>query len=142
MSRKQRRGSERDYLEIQHSVKWTIHHSCVPRQSFVSIFIYPKSDHSTSHRILSLDYFYELTIPTSAIVTAELMPRHRHNSQHGFKWEVRDDIPKKSCCSFGFFSKLPPPPPCANLNNLYNFFQRQNSRFESQFRTKNALYTI
>ena len=33
----------------------------------------------------------------------------------------------------------PPPPP--NVDNLYNFFRRQNSRFESQFRTKNTVYT-
>ena len=37
---------------------------------------------------------------------------------------------------------LPQPPP-PNLENLYDFFRRLNSRFESRFRTKNTiLYDI
>ena len=35
-----------------------------------------------------------------------------------------------------------PPPPDPNSGNLVLFFGSQNSRFESQFRTKNTIYTI
>ena len=36
------------------------------------------------------------------------------------------------------FVQITSPPPI--LDRLYNFFRCQNSRFESQFRTKNTMY--
>ena len=38
--------------------------------------------------------------------------------------------------------RIPSPPPDPNSGNLVLFFGSQNSRFESQFRTKNTIYTI
>ena len=56
---------------------------------------------------------------------------------------LRDILLRKYCFSFGFCPNyLPPPPPPPNLDNLYNFFRRQNSRFESQFRTRNTIYVV
>ena len=49
---------------------------------------------------------------------------------------------EKKLLLFWILSKLPPPlsPQFAQLERL--FFRRRNSRFESQFRTKNTIYTL
>ena len=40
------------------------------------------------------------------------------------------------------FVKITPPPPPPILITCTTFFRRQNSKFESQFRTRNTIYTL
>ena len=47
---------------------------------------------------------------------------------------LRDGFTRRNCCSW-ILSKFPPPP----RQFVQLFFWRQNSRFESQFRTKNTI---
>ena len=56
------------------------------------------------------------------------------------KWLGKKSMKKK--VFFQALPESPKPPPDPNSGNLVLFFGRQNSRFESQFRTKNTIYTI
>ena len=40
------------------------------------------------------------------------------------------------------FVKITPPPPPPILITCTTFFRRQNSKFESQFRTRNTIYRV
>ena len=40
------------------------------------------------------------------------------------------------------FVQITPPSPPPNMDKLYTFFPRRNSRFESQFRTKDNAYYL
>ena len=59
------------------------------------------------------------------------------------KYIFREGLNGKKTFSFGHCpNHLNPPPPDPNSGNLVLFFGSQNSRFESQFRTKTTIYTI
>ena len=63
----------------------------------------------------------------------------RFSQQEG---QLREEIHCKTF-SFGHCPNyLNPPPHDPNSGNLVLFFGSRNSRFESQFRTKNTIYTI
>ena len=63
------------------------------------------------------------------------------STQNFFVFKVREGIPKKSCCSFGFCPNyLPPLPPI--WTTCTTFFRRRNSRFKSQFRAINTIYRV
>ena len=49
---------------------------------------------------------------------------------------------KKTAVLLDFVQIASSPPLPLNLDNLYNFFRRQSSRFESQFKTKKTIYTL
>ena len=51
---------------------------------------------------------------------------------------LTDGFPMKRMHAFGHYLDYLPPSP--NAGNLYNFFRRWNSRFESKFRTKSTKY--
>ena len=55
---------------------------------------------------------------------------------------LREGFNEKKTFSFGHCPNHLNPPPDPNAGNLVLFFGSQNSRFESQFRTKNTIYTI
>ena len=58
-------------------------------------------------------------------------------------WELREDLNWKKTFSFGHCPNYLNPPPITPIRATWSsFFGRQNSRFESQFRTKNTIYTI
>ena len=56
--------------------------------------------------------------------------------------DLREGILRKNCCSFGFCPYYLPPPLPPIWTTCTTFFRRRNSRFESQFRTRNTTYTI
>ena len=56
---------------------------------------------------------------------------------------LREGFNEKKTFSFGHRIESPPPPPLTQIRATWSFFSgRQNSRFESQFITKNTVYTI
>ena len=51
-------------------------------------------------------------------------------------------FPRKKLLFFWILSKLPPPLPAPIWTTCTTFFRSRNLRFESQFRTKNTIYTF
>ena len=56
---------------------------------------------------------------------------------------LREGLNKNKNVFFRALPESPPPPPLTPIRATWSsFFGRQNSRFESQFRTKDTIYTI
>ena len=70
----------------------------------------------------------------------------RQKPQQGFWFFIvlfREDINWKKNVFFRALPELPNPPPMTPIRATWpSFFGSRNSRFESQFRTKNTIYTI